>query len=313
VASPYAHYRLPYKALPEIDLAGIDTAYQFFGRKLFFPFLVSSMTGGPAKALVINRNLALACEEQRVALALGSMRVILKDPSMAKSFQVRKYCPTIPLFANLGLVQLNYGCGADEINRLLDIIDADGIFLHINHLQEAIQPEGDTNFESLLPKLAGILPKIRKPVLIKEVGAGIDPGTAKALREIGIEWIDVCGLGGTSWTSVEAHRRDDDLGFLFEEAGIPADRALLDCKQIEGLKLIAGGGIRSGLDIAKGITLGAELASSAKPLLGPALTSSEACGELIRRWQKELQISMFACGAKNIGALRKIKLLTADK
>jgi len=309
--SPFVKYRLPYKALPDIDLDKITSRLKFFNKDISFPFIISSMTGGPAASAQINRNLALACEQEKVALALGSMRVILKDPGTAKSFQVRKLCPSVPLFANMGLVQLNYGYGADEINKLIDIIDADGIFLHVNHLQEALQPEGDTDFSGLVKKLGRILPKISKPVLIKEVGAGIDEDSARALADIGIKWLDVSGLGGTSWTSVEAFRRQDDLGFLFEEVGIPTDQALLVCQKVKGLDLIAGGGVRSGLDVAKSLMLGAKLATAAKPFLEPALTSPEAVAKLLQRWRKELQISMFCVGAEHIKQLKKLKLLPA--
>lgn len=309
VESPFKNYRLPYKALPEINLKEISTNVRFFEKDISFPFLISSMTGGPAKASVINKNLAIACEQEKVALALGSMRVLLKDPIAANSFKVREFCPSIPLFANMGLVQLNYGYGADEINKLIDIIDADGIFLHINHMQESIQPGGDTNFKDLLKKLAEILPQIKKPVLIKEVGSGMDKASAQALFDIGVKWIDVSGLGGTSWTSVEAHRRTDDLGFLFEEVGIKTDKALQECREIKGLNLIAGGGIRSGLDVAKSLMMGAKIATAAKPFLEPALTSSAEVSKLLQRWKEELTISMFACGVKDVDKLSGLKLL----
>jgi len=308
IPSSLDNYRLPYKALPEIDLEKIDTSYNFFNSKLSFPFIVASMTGGAQMAETINRNLALACEQEKVALALGSMRVILKDPDSLKSFDVRALCPSIPLFANMGLVQLNYGYGADEINRLIDTVSADGIFLHVNHMQEAIQPEGDINFEGLLSKLEAIIPKINKPVFIKEVGSGIDYNSAKALYEIGVKWIDVSGQGGTSWTSVEAYRRDDDLGFVFQEIGIPLDKAISAAKTIEGLKIIASGGIRNGLDMAKALILGADMVSAAKPLLQSALNSPDEVALQFQRWKKELKLAMFACGASDLASLSKLKL-----
>lgn len=307
--SPFAKYRLPFKALPEIDLEEIDTSVEFFGKKLSFPFVISSMTGGPEKGLQINRSLAKAAEECGVALGLGSMRVIIRKPESLSSFNVRKYCPSVPLFANAGLVQLNYGFGADEINRIVDAIDADGIFLHVNHLQEAIQPEGDTNFKDLIPKLEKILPKIKKPVIIKETGSGIDFETAKALREIGIEWIDVSGTGGTSWSWVEGYRRDDDLGDIFRAEGVPTDKAILDAAQIEGLKIIAGGGVRTGIDIAKAIALGSDMATAAKPLLAPSLESSEAVAKILKKLHREYKIALFCCGAASTEELKKVELV----
>jgi isopentenyl-diphosphate delta-isomerase len=308
IPSSLDNYRLPYKALPEIDLNKIDTSYNFLNSKLSFPFIVASMTGGAQMAETINRNLALACEQEKVALALGSMRVILKEPDSLKSFNVRSLCPSIPLFANMGLVQLNYGYGADEINRLIDAVSADGIFLHVNHMQEAIQPEGDTNFEGLLSKLEAIISKLNKPVFIKEVGSGIDYNSAKALFEMGVKWIDVSGQGGTSWTSVESYRRDDDLGFAFQEIGIPLDQALIDARKIEGLNIIASGGIRNGLDMAKALILGADMVSAAKPLLQPALASSDKVASQFQRWRKELKLAMFACGASDLASLQKLEL-----
>jgi isopentenyl-diphosphate delta-isomerase len=237
------------------------------------------------------------------------MRIILKDFSTLSSFNVRDLCPSIPLFANMGLVQLNYGYSFDDINRLIDAVDADGIFLHLNHLQEAIQPEGDTNFKSLISKLEKVISRIKKPVIIKEVGAGIDEVSARMLSDIGVKWIDVAGLGGTSWTSVEAYRREDDLGFIFEEVGIPLDQAIMDAKKINGLKLIASGGIRNGLDIAKALILGANMVGAASPLLKSALNSPEAVSAKFKRWHHELKIAMFACGAIDLESLRKLTLI----
>lgn len=308
-SKPFEKYRLPFKALPEISLEEIETETKFFGKKLSFPFVISSMTGGPDKGSVINRDLAIAAEHCQVALGVGSMRVTLTKPESLKSFKIRGLCPNIPLFANFGLVQLNYGYGANEINKVIDSIEADGIFLHANHLQEAIQPEGDTNFAGLLKKLEKILPKIERPVIIKEVGSGIDFETAKKLHEIGIKWIDVSGLGGTSWTAVEGHRRNDDLGEIFKNEGIPTDQALKECSKIKGLNLIAGGGLRTGLDISKAIAMGAKMATAAKPLLAPALKSPEASIEILEKLKKELQIAMFVAGCKDLQALEKIKLV----
>lgn len=305
--SSFDKYVLPHKALPEIDLEEIDTSVEFFNKEISFPFMIASMTGGEEFGKTINTNLAISAEKNKIPLALGSMRVILKKPETFDSFNIRHLCPSIPLFANMGLVQLNYGYGAKEINKLIDMIEADGIFLHINHLQEAIQPEGDTNFKGLIDKLARILPKVKKPILIKEVGNGIDRETAKRLSEIGVKWIDVAGGGGTSWPWVEGYRRDDDLGDIFKSESIPTDKCLIDCGEIENLNLIACGGIRNGKHIAFSLMLGADMASCAKPFLQPALKSAEDCTNVIEKYLKELRISMFVVGARNIEELKIIK------
>ncbi|HEX9804650.1 MAG TPA: type 2 isopentenyl-diphosphate Delta-isomerase, partial [Candidatus Dojkabacteria bacterium] len=278
-------------------------------KTLSFPFLISSMTGGPEKAATINKNLAIAAQETKVALALGSMRVIIRHPESKTSFDIRRDCPDIPLFANLGMIQLNYGFGLDEIKEIVDTIEADGIFLHVNHLQEAIQPEGDTDYKYLLEKLAKIIDDIPVPVLIKEVGAGIDYETAKSLSDIGVKWIDVSGLGGTSWSWVEGYRRDDDLGDVFKAVGIPTDECIQQCKDIPELNLIAGGGIRTGLDIAKSIALGAKIATAAKPLLAPALESPEASINALEKLKKQLEIAMFSAGIGNINGLEQAELV----
>ena len=308
VPSSFDNYRLPYKTLPEIDMKDINTSASFFKWNLSFPFIVSSMTGGVRNGLKINKNLAIACEEVGVGLGLGSMRVVLRKPESTSTFNVKKFCPNIPLFANIGLVQLNYGYGADEINRIIDLVDADGIFLHVNHLQEAIQPEGDLNFKDLIPKLEKILPKIKKPVVVKEVGHGFDFRSAKALFNIGIKWIDVSGLGGTSWSFVEGYRRDDNIGHLFKAEGIMTIDSLKQCKQIKGLNLIAGGGIRNGIHIAKSIILGAKIATAAKPLLQPALNSVEECVKVLELMKKEFTIAMFSSGVKNIKELSHLEM-----
>ncbi len=212
----------------------------------------------------------------------------------------------------MGIVQLNYGYGVDEINKIIDSVNADGVFLHVNHLQEAIQPEGDTNFKDLIPKIEKILPKIKKKVVVKEVGHGFDYESAKRLYDIGIEWIDVAGLGGTSWAWVEAYRREDNIGHLFNAQGIPTDESLIECSKVKGLNLIAGGGVRNGLHIAKSIALGAKLATAPKTLLEPALDSTESCIKELNKFKKELEIAMFSSGVKDLEELSKIELKKID-
>lgn len=309
VKNIFNKYQIPYSALPEMDLNEVDCSCKFLGSKISMPIMIGSMTGGPSLAGDINKNLSLTAQQVKVPLALGSMRVILTHPETLKSFQVKKYCPDVPLIGNIGLVQLNYGVGIEQVKFLIEETKIDALFFHINHLQEAIQPGGDVNFSGLLKKLEKIISQINIPILIKEVGAGIDFDSAKKLYDIGVKYIDVAGLGGTSWTIVEAYRRSDDLGFLFGNIGINTDTALMDCSRIKGLKLIAGGGIRNGLDVIKSLMLGAEITSVAKPLLKPALTGVKDCIATLEKFQKEIRISMFAMGAKNLEEVRAKRLL----
>ena len=314
--SSFDKYYLPYCALPEIDMAKIDPSVHLLDKKLSFPFIISSMTGGLEKGEQINTNLAIAAQEEGVALGLGSMRVIVRYPEMLKTFQVKKYCPDIPLFANIGIVQLNYGFTIDEFKKIVEGIEADALFVHINHLQEAIQPEGDTNFEDLIPKLEKVVKELHVPIFAKEVGHGIDFLTAKRLRDIGIEYIDVSGMGGCSWAWIEGYRlpqQQNNLGHTFRAEGIPTDIALRECSKLDNVTLIAGGGIRSGLDVAKSITMGASFATAAKPFLGPSLESSDAVVKVIQKWKKEFRVALFTCGASNVNEISKMKCLKRDE
>ncbi|MBP9759498.1 type 2 isopentenyl-diphosphate Delta-isomerase [Candidatus Dojkabacteria bacterium] len=306
--SSFDFYRLPFKALPEIDMLKIDTSTKFLGFDLSFPFLISSMTGGEKYGSTINRNIALAAENEKVGFGLGSMRIIDKYPEAVKTFDVKRYCPSVPMFANLGLVQLNYGFTYEKIQKLIDLVNADGIFLHLNHLQEAIQPEGTVNFESLLPKLEAIVKKLKVPVIIKEAGHGIDKATVEKLLEVGVKWIDVSGTGGTSWAWIESYRsKDGDFGEIFKYEGIPTAECLENLNQIK-INKIAGGGIRKSLHIAKSIALGTKLAKAAKPFMHAALKYEEEVIKIIKRMKKELIIAMFSAGCSNLADLSNLKL-----
>lgn len=289
-------YDLPYQALPEQDLREVITSCEFFGKKLSFPFLIGSMTGGPEKGLMINKNLAIAAEHCKVALALGSMRVCKEDSESYKTFDVRKYCPSIPLFANVWMVQLNYGFTAHEINELVDTIQADGIFLHINALQEAIQPEGDVNFNGLLSKLSQIIKDIHKPILIKECGNGIDRRTASKLVEMGIQWMDVSWKWGTSRPAVEWQRRKDHLADPIIQLWIATDKAILQCKDIPWISMIAWGGLRHGIDVLKALYLWATIGTAAAPFLAPALESAEEVAKVLEMRKRQYQIGKWSMG-----------------
>ncbi len=214
-----------HEAAPEVDLAAIDTSVEFLGKRLDAPLLVSCMTGGTGVANRINTHLAEAAERRRIAVGVGSQRKALEEGSHVETFQVREVAPTVPLLANLGAVQLNYGFGLEQCQAAVDMITADALVFHLNPLQEAIQPEGQTDFSGLIDKMGAVAAGLDVPVIAKEVGSGISEATARALAGVGIRIIDTAGQGGTSWARIEAHRAGDlDLGELFADWGIPTPR-----------------------------------------------------------------------------------------
>lgn len=299
--------RLTHRALPEINLADADPSVEFMGKTLSFPLLISSMTGGKGRALQrINRNLALAAQAENIALAVGSQRILFTQPKAAASFSLRRYAPSIPLFANLGAVQLNDRLTLEHCREAVRTTGADGLYLHLNPLQEAVQPEGDTCFRGIAARIGEIAAGLDVPVLIKEVGAGISAADAERLIQAGVKYIDVAGAGGTSWSRVESARsRDPSLGELFSDWGIPTPAALRELAPYRhSAVLIASGGIRSGIDMVKAIILGASLCGAARPFLEPALESAEAVREEIRRFRREFVTAMFLLGAARVEQIR---------
>lgn len=294
-----------HQALPELDLAAVDTSVEFLGKRLASPLLVSCMTGGTGGASRINRHLAEAAERTGVAVGVGSQRKAIEDGTHLGTFQVREAAPTAPLLANLGAVQLNYGFGLAECRQAVEMIGADALALHLNVLQEAIQPEGQTDFSGLLAKLAEVAAGLEVPVIAKEVGCGISAATARALAGAGIRIVDTAGLGGTSWARIEARRADDvPLGEMFADWGLPTPDSIRAVASVPGVTVIGSGGLRSGVDVAKAIALGADLAGMAHPFLRPATESAEAVVEKIERTVRELRVAMLCVGARTIRELR---------
>ncbi len=305
--SGFDHVKLIHRALPEINLKDVDPSVEFLGKKLSFPFLISSITGGSSELVKeINRNLAIAAERCQVAMSVGSQRVMFSDLEAESSFQLRKYAPTTVLIGNIGAVQLNYGFGEQHCQKAVDVIKADGLFLHLNPLQEAVQPEGDTNFSGLIGKIADLQKTLSFPLLIKEVGCGICPADVKILRKAGIQHIDLSGSGGTSWSRIESHRckEDNTLGITFQDWGISTvDSLLINRPAAEKITFIAGGGLRSGIDLAKSIILGARIGSTALPLLQAATESAEKVIAIIEQFRHEFSTAMFLLGAENVNQL----------
>lgn len=305
-------YAFVHNALPEIDIDDIDLSTTFLGKRLKAPILISSMTGGFDVAGKINRNLAAAAEQLGIAMGVGSQRVALEMPETADSFTVRDVAPGILLLANLGAVQLNYGYGIDECRRAVAMIGADGLILHLNVLQEAVQPEGNRNFKGLTGKIAAVCRELEVPVIAKEVGFGISADVARRLKGAGVAAIDVAGRGGTSWYAVEAkrsERRGTAPGSAFADWGISTEEALIQVRAaLPDIELVASGGIRNGLDIAKALALGANIAALGQPLLAPALESADKVIEFLAGLIHEIKVGMLCAGAADLAALKAAPL-----
>jgi isopentenyl-diphosphate delta-isomerase len=295
----FADVVLPYQALPELNLADVSTETTLFDKKLQQPLIVASMTGGVAHAKTINANLAEAAEACGVAMGVGSQRIALELDDARESFAlVRSHAPNAVIFANMGAVQLNYGRTVADYQAVVDMIQADALYLHINPLQEAIQLEGDTNFAGLLPKIEELVKKISVPVFAKEVGHGLDVATAQALINGGVAGIDCAGVGGTSWAWVEAKRAENpDFEDWFADFGAKSDTLLKEYAHLKGdvIKVMSGG-LRTPLEALKARTCGADLYSMAQPFLAPALESPEAVANVIRNFERGLKIALFTCG-----------------
>ncbi|MGI0479995.1 type 2 isopentenyl-diphosphate Delta-isomerase [Geminocystis sp. CENA526] len=307
-------YNFTHCCLPELDYHEIDISLNFLGKKLSSPLLISSMTGGTENAQVINQRLAMVAQKYGLAMGIGSGRVIIEKPEIAKTFQVRSICPDILLLANIGAVQLNYGYTWRECTKLVEILEADALILHLNPLQECIQPEGDTNFKGLLDKIEILCEKMSVPIIVKEVGNGISAMMAQKLMSKGVQAIDVAGAGGTSWAMVESERSDNylkrELGKTFANWGIPTADCVADiAQQYPDIPLIASGGIRNGLEVAKLLALGADMVGLAYPFLKSSIESIETSENLVELLNAEIKTVLFCTGSKDIKSLQSQKVL----
>lgn len=347
----FGRYKFVHNALPEIDFDKIDISTIFparagrLGKSIDYPFFISCMTGGINDGAKINRNLARVAQKHNIAMGVGSQRAAIEHKNLKKMFEVRKYAPDIPVIANIGLVQINYGYGISEFQKCVDMIKADALAVHINPIQEVIQPEGDRNFESLLPKLAKIVKKLSVPVIVKEVGFGLSGDVVRRLYGVGVRIFDTAGRGGTNWVWIEEKRAFSkstsksvsakvktpglnsfnpagclglNLADIFTDWGISTTDSIKACEQFrikikpkkarDEIVILGSGGVRTGVDIAKAIALGADLVGIAMPFAGAATVSSREVGKLVERLSLELKIAMFGVGAANIPQLKKIKL-----
>jgi len=311
-------YQLPHEALPEIDLKEVQTETTVFTKKVSMPLFISSMTGGTDATDRINAHLAEAAQVKKVAMGVGSERVLLEYPERIPYFRdVRKRAADIPLFANLGAVQLNYGVRIDDVLRLIDVIEADGLILHLNPLQEALQMGGNTNFSGLASKISTLAHTLSIPIIVKEVGWGISPRTAQLLHNAGVSVIDIAGAGGTSWSEVEKRRLQDEkkkqLAASFVAWGLPTALSLEHVrKAVPEMTLWASGGLTNGLDVAKILLLGASMGGMAGRFLHAAQDGPTHVIDLLDVLQEELRLAMFLAGARTLNEFQTKTLIRLD-
>jgi isopentenyl-diphosphate delta-isomerase len=312
---------LVHRALPEIDREEINLSSTVFNHKFSAPIIVEAITGGVEKSLEINASIAEAVEELGLGMGVGSQRAAIENPKLEKTFaSARRKAPDTFLIGNIGGPQLARGYGAKEAKKAVEMINADALAIHLNPLQEAVQPEGETNFKYVLEKICEIVQALNVPVIVKETGAGIAAEDAKMLETAGIGGIDIAGVGGTSWAAVEYYRakeRRDEfhqrLGETFWDWGIPTAISLVEVVQSTHLPIIASGGIRNGEDIAKAIVLGANLAGTASPILQAAVDGPKEVKKVLTFIIEEIRNTMFLVGAKSINELRNVPAVLIGK
>ena len=309
VSAGFEDVTLIHRALPELNMDKLDLSVDLLGKRLKAPFLIASITGGHPDTISVNSALAAAAEELGVGIGVGSQRAAIDDPAQEESFKVvREKAPNAFVYGNVGAAQIRE-YGIDGVEKLVEMIDADALAIHLNFLQEAIQPEGDRDATGCLDMIREICSVLDTPVIIKETGAGISREDALLLQKAGVSAIDVGGVGGTSWAGVEVYRAresgdsaSENLGELFWDFGIPTVASIIESRV--SLPIIATGGVRTGLDIAKSLALGANAASAALPFVGPALEGKKSVVSVLSRMLDEFRVAMFLCGCANIQDLR---------
>jgi isopentenyl-diphosphate delta-isomerase len=306
VTTGLERYRLPYNALTQTNLGRVDLATDFLGARLRAPVLIGSMTGGAELSGTINRNLAAAAQQLGVGMMLGSQRIMLDSDSASTSFSVRDVAPDVLLIGNIGLAQLDEVVVPDLV-KALDRVGANALAVHTNPLQEAMQHEGDTDFSGSISRLRDIAGSIGYPVMLKEVGHGIGAAAAAELVDCPIAAVDVAGAGGTSWARVEQFVRYGEIRYpALAEWGIPTAEALVEVRHmLPAVSIVASGGIRTGMDAAKVLAMGADAVAVARPLLAPAIESPAAVVDWLQRFIDELLVCLHGCGAANLAALRR--------
>jgi len=311
-----------HSCIPELNLDEIDTSTMFLGKRLEAPFIISGITGGHEKSHQINKVIAEVVGELGLGMGVGSQRAAIECPSLEYTYSVvREVAPSALIIANIGASQVVKGYGIKEIMRAIKMVDADAIAIHVNPLQESLQLEGEAQWKGFISKLSDIVSNLEVPVIVKEVGCGISMEDARLLWDLGIRYVDIAGLGGTSWAAVEMYRAEkhglEDLAAVartFWDWGIPSAVSLVEVKlAAPELKVIGSGGVRSGIDAAKLLSLGADVVGLALPVLREAAKGRRALKKYLERLIKELKIAMFLIGAANLGELRKKQIIITGK
>jgi isopentenyl-diphosphate delta-isomerase len=311
--SGFGNYRLEHVALPELDFSEIDTSVEFLRKTMNLPLIISSITGGGKLSEKINRSLSELANNFNIGFAVGSQACAINHKEMEHSFKVRKYAPQIPILANIGASQLNYGLSVDDCRRAIDMIEADALIFHLNPLHEIFQTGGTTNFSGILGKIENMCSKIAVPIIVKEVGYGISYDVANKLCDVGVYAIDLAGAGSISWTEIEKGRSKDiiiqNAAASFADWGIPTTECIRSIsKKVKFTKIIASGGINTGVEIAKAIALGADLCGNASGFLSRIMASSHKCENYLKTISLELKTAMFCTGSRTISALKMAKI-----
>jgi isopentenyl-diphosphate delta-isomerase len=317
----FEEVRFIHRALPEIDRDEIDLSTTAFNHEFAAPIIIGAITGGTDEATKINARIAQAVEKLGIGMGVGSQRVAIENRRLVKTFAtVRKQAPNAFLIANIGAVQLVNGYTVREVKNAVEMIDADAVAVHLNPLQEAVQPEGQTNFKGILAKIIEIANELDKPIIAKETGAGVAAEEAIKLEKAGVKGIDVSGVGGTSFAAVEHYRWKrtqkspmGSLGNVFWDWGIPTVASIVEVSQSTNIQIIGSGGVRNGVDVAKAIALGSCLASFSQPILRAAVEGLKQTSNVISMMINELRNAMFLAGAESVNSLKKTPVIITGK
>ncbi|PUA31971.1 MAG: type 2 isopentenyl-diphosphate Delta-isomerase [Candidatus Terraquivivens tikiterensis] len=311
---------LVHLAAPELDYSEVDTSAEFLGRRFSAPILIEGMTGGAKGSEAINRNLAMAASELNIPMGLGSQRAAVEKPELAESFKVvREVAPDVFLIANIGGVQLVEG-GPSLAEEVVSMVDANALAVHLNPLHEIVQPHGTTSFKGMLDVIRKVVERLSVPLIVKEIGCGISGSLSRRLEEIGVAAVDVGGAGGTNWTLIERIRalergflENAAIGKTFMEWGIPTAAATIEAYASTRIPVISSGGIRSGLDVAKSIAIGASMAGIARPLLQQAVVGPDRVLMVLRQFISELKTAMFLTGCRDVDSLKRAEVVVTGR